>query len=367
MADNFDGVDDLNNAVTWSWDTNSSISDQATPVTIDEPELTIDKDALPIVATFGTPITFTLDIAHASSSTAPAYDVIVTDVLPAGLTYIDGSIVFTGLAPTSFNYDVNTFTLTFNWDVFPLGAASTIEFQAAFVGPSPVENAANVEWTSLEIDPGLGGIPVQRSPYNIYSTERWYDPADQTINDYAVRDTVTIILPDGLPLTGFKPGIQNVVPVQPVEKAYQNLDAMYLEIPKLGIYIPIMGIPYVEDDWDLTWLSDQAGYLEGSTYPGHVGNTAITSHTILADGTPGPFHELSQLSWNDEIILHIDGQKYVYLLRQNLQVYPNDFSTFIYDRYTWLTLITCSGYSDYTEEYLTRTLVKAVLVRTEPE
>ena len=367
IADNVNGVDDLNNFVTWSWDTNSSISDEATPVTIDEPELTIDKDALPAVATFGTPITFTLDIAHSSSSTAPAYDVIVTDVLPVGLTYIDGSLAFTGLGPTSYNYNPGTFTLTFNWDVFPLGAAATIEFQAAFVGPSPVENAANVEWTSLEIDPNLDGTPVQLSPYNIYATERWYDPADQTINDYAVRDAITIRLPEELPLTGFKPGVQNVVPVQPVEKAYHELDAMYLEIPKLGIDIPVMGIPYLDENWDLTWLSDQAGYLEGSTYPGHIGNTAITAHVILADGTPGPFHELSQLSWNDEIILHIDGQKYVYLLRQNLQVYPNDFSTFIYDRYTWLTLITCSGYSDYTEEYLSRTLVKAVLVRTEAE
>jgi len=365
IAENVDGVDDLNNNATWTWDTSSSISGEATPVTIDEPELTIDKDADPTVATLGSAIDFSLDIAHSSSSTAPAYDVIVTDVLPDGLAFIPGSITFTGLAPTSYNYDPFTYTLTFNWDVFPLLAEATINFQAAFVGPSPVINAANVEWTSLELDPGVGGIPVQRSPYNIHSTERWYDPLDQTINDYNVSDQIEISEPEELPLTGFIPGVQTVIPVQPAEKAYQTLDAMYLEIPKLGINIPIMGIPYVDNDWDLTWLSDQAGYLEGSTYPGHIGNTAITAHNILADGMPGPFYELSQLSWNDEIILHIDGQKYTYLLRQNLEVYPNDYSTFRYDGYTWLTLITCSGYSDYTEEYLSRTLVKAVLVSVE--
>ena len=124
IADNVNGVDDLNNAVTWSWDTNSSISDEATPVTIDEPELTIDKDALPAVATFGTPITFTLDIAHSSSSTAPAYDVIVTDVLPVGLTYIDGSLAFTGLAPTSYNYNPGNLYINLQLGCLPPGGGS---------------------------------------------------------------------------------------------------------------------------------------------------------------------------------------------------------------------------------------------------
>ena len=367
ISSNYNGVGNLNNRITWSWDSDSSITGEATPVTIDEPELTITKTARPTIATYGTPIDFTLEVSHANSSTAPAYDVILKDVLPTGLAFVPGSIVTTGLAPTSYDFDAGTTTMIFRWDVFPLAATSTINFQAAFVGPSPVVNEANVEWTSIEIDPVLN-VPVQRSPYNIHSTERWYDPLDQTINDYRVNDEVIIRLPESeLPLTGFSAGVNSEVPAQPVEKSYVDIGTMYLEIPKLGINIPIMGIPYVDENWDLTWLADQAGYLEGTTFPGQVGNTAITAHVVLADGTPGPFEELSSLIWGDKIILHMDGQKYIYELRHNLKVFPNDYSMFYYDGYTWLTLITCEGYDKYTDNYLYRTLVKAVLVKTELE
>ncbi|MBI9050869.1 MAG: DUF11 domain-containing protein [Anaerolineaceae bacterium] len=369
IASNSNGVDDLNNALTWSWDTISSISDEATPVTIDEPQLTISKRAQPTTAAYGTPIDFTLEISHAAISTAPAYDVILTDILPTGLAYIPLSATSTGLAPNDMInvYNPATSTLTFEWDVFPLAATSTINFQATFVGPSPVENEASVEWTSIEIDPQLDGTPVQLSPYNIHSTERWYDPLDQTINDYGVRDNVEIRTPAMLPLTGFAPDVASLIPAQPSEKAYFDLEPMYIEIPKLELYLPITGVPYVDDDWDLTWLADQAGYLEGTTFPGQLGNTALTAHVVLADGTPGPFAALSELAWGDQIILHMDGQKYIYELRHNLTVYPNDFSTFYYDGYTWLTLITCEGYNEYADDYLYRTLVKAVLVSTELE
>jgi LPXTG-site transpeptidase (sortase) family protein len=367
ISDNYNGVDNLNNTMTWSWDTTSSITASATPVRIEEPEMSIQKTALPTTATYGTPIDFTLEISHAAISAAPAYDVILTDVLPSGLEYVPGTLLVTGLPETSSNYDPATYTITVGWDEFPLAASATITFQAAFIGPSPVENEASVEWTSIEIDPQPSGDPVQRSTHNIHATERWYDPADQTINDYGANSAVSIALPEELPLTGFIPGVENVIPEQPAEKMYDELDTMYLEIPKLGLYMPITGVPYVDGEWDLTWLSDQAGYLEGSTFPGQVGNTAITAHVVLADGTDGPFHDLRSLLWGDEIILHMDGQKYTYELRHNLNVYPSDFSTFTYDGYTWLTLITCEGFNEYTETYDSRTLVKAVLVKTEFE
>ena len=370
IAANTNGIGDLNNHVTWTWDTISSISDEATPVEIDEPELVVEKTARPTTAMYGTPITFTLEVSHAAISAAPAYDVILTDVLPAGLAYIPLSATSTGLAPNDMDniYNPTTSTLTFEWDVFPLAATSTITFQATFVGPSPVANEASLEWTSIEIDPQLDGSPEQRSPYNIHSTERWYDPLDQTINDYRASDSVRIQTPDNnLPLTGFKLGESTVLPLQPEAKTYTDLGKMWLEIPKLKLKMPITGVPYVKNDWDLTWLSDQAGYLEGSTFPGQVGNTAITAHVVLADGTPGPFQSIDKLLWGDQIILHINGEKFIYELRQSINVLPSDYSLFRYDGYSWVTLITCDEYNKTTDTYLKRTLVKAVLVKTEVE
>ena len=368
IAANTNGVGGLNNAVTWSWDVNSSISDEATPVEIDEPQLNITKSANPSTAVYGTPITFTMEVSHALASTATAYDVLLTDGLPTGLAYIPGSESSVGLAPTSYSYNAATAVLTFIWNEFPLGATSTVTFQAAFIGPSPVVNAAGLEWTSIEIDPISPGVPVQRSTYNVNSTERRYDPLTVTINDYRAGDDARIEVPESnLPLTGFKPGESTVLPLQPEEKAYTEMGDMWLEIPKLKLKMPITGVPYVGSNWDLTWLSDQAGYLEGSTFPGQVGNTAITAHVVLADGTPGPFRSIEKLLWGDQIILHINGEKFIYELRQSINVLPSDYSLFRYDGYTWVTLITCDEYNKTTGTYLKRTMVKAVLVKTEVE
>ena len=94
---------------------------------------------------------------------------VVTDILPPELEYIPCSITFTGLAPTTPVAPAYcpgaTSNLIFEWDVFPLGATATITFNARLVN-TPAANTANVAWTSLPIDPGPGGVPVQLSTHN---------------------------------------------------------------------------------------------------------------------------------------------------------------------------------------------------------
>ncbi len=363
---NVNGVNNLNNSVTWTW-TGGSLVAEAPPLEITEPQLTIAKGADPLVAPYGAPITFTLSIAHSSLSTAPAYDVVVQDVLPPGLAFVPGSVSIDGLAPTFTLYDSATTTLTFTWDFFPLNATSEITFTALFVGPSPVTNASSVAWTSREIDPGLNGIPVQLSGYNIYSTERWYDPLDSIgINNYNAESSVVISAPgDGLPDTGFAPDRVTILPPQPAEKRYTSLGDMWLEIPALGLKMPVTGVPISTKGWDLTWLSNQAGYLSGTTFPGQVGTTGITGHVTLADGTPGPFRSLDKLFWGNQVILHADGYRYIYEVRESRTVLPRDLSVFKQDGYTWLTLVTCKGYVPWLDTYNYRLAVRAVLLRVE--
>jgi len=141
-----------------------------------------------------------------------------------------------------------------------------------------------------------------------------------------------------------------------------------LEVPDLGIEIPILGVPVQGDEWDVTWLSNQAGYLEGSAFPTFSGNTALTSHIHLADGSPGPFFRLGELRWGDEIILHAFGQRYVYEVRQVETVRPNDLSVLRHEELDWITLITCSGYDWQQEAYSSRLAVRAVRLKvTSPE
>ncbi|HET9912235.1 MAG TPA: sortase, partial [Anaerolineales bacterium] len=356
----------LTNNATWTW-TGGVLQATTPPVGVVEPDLTIDKNADVTKAPYGTPITFTLAIGHTIASSSTAYDVVITDVLPTGLGYVPGTLSFIGLAPTSSTYDPATFTLTFIWDEFPLAQTATITFQATFVGPAPVTNSANVFWSSLPIDP-VGGAPVVQSPYHPNSTERWYDPLDAAgINNYGARDSVTITVPP-MPKTGFAPGRITELPDQPDSYSYTDLGNFWIEVPALNVKLPIVGVPLTDaDGWNLTWLGSQAGWLEGTAYPTHPGNSAITAHAINAEGQPGPFADLSKLYWGQKVIVHLDGQKYIFEVRDVRFVWPDDKLAFRHEEYAWLTLITCKDFNESTNSYAQRVVLRAVLISVEEE
>jgi LPXTG-site transpeptidase (sortase) family protein len=166
-----------------------------------------------------------------------------------------------------------------------------------------------------------------------------------------------------LPSTGFAPGVKTELPPQPSYDAYNALGDLWLEIPRLGVKISIVGIPLGADgNWDLTWLSDQAGYLNGTAYPTHAGNSVLTGHVYLADGSPGPFVNLSSLHYGDQIIVHLGGQRYIYQVREDKIVTPDDSSVFQHEEYPWLTLVTCKDYNAITNTYAHRVAIGAVLI-----
>ncbi len=372
----------LNNSATVTW-LGGSLSSSAPNVNIVEPDLAIDKSATPSAGVpLGTPIQFTLTINHTSpQSTADAFDVVVTDILPSTLEYIPCSVTYTGWLPTSPAAPAYcpgaTNTLTFTWDTFPRGQVAVINFSARLVG-TPATNSASVFWTSLDIDPGAGGLPQLRSAHNSESTERWYDPTDN-VNVYSVSDSVTINAPDSdetagsasttklpviLPATGFAPGVITTLPEQPADKSYAATD-VWMEIPSQGIKMPIVGIPLVDGDWDLSWLSQEAGWLNGTAFPGWEGNSGLTGHVTLPNGKPGPFANLGGLKWGDRIIIHAYGEMYIYEVRENRTIKPYSVSVLKHEDDAWLTLITCKTYIESTNTYADRTAVRAVLVKVQ--
>ena len=358
VAGNVTGTD-LDNQATWSWDSGSADA-SAPPVTVVEPRLSLTKDADPKVALPDEPITFTLTLKHTPESRTNAYDVQLVDALPDEMSYVDGSLQSVGgVVPTSMNYDPATRTITVLWDVIPLGQEAQISFKATLTS-SPdevVTNTAIGEWSSLP-----GDVSDPQSQYNKFSTERYYDPNDP-VNNYGVIASVDVRM--GLPKTGFAPGRITSIPVQKV--AYDRLSGLVLEIPKLGLKLPIVGVPRNADGWDLTWLWNNAGWLEGTAFPTWAGNTALTAHVYLPNGEPGPFVNLYTLKWGDKVIIHANGERYIYEVRAVKRVKPNDISVLGHKERDWVTLITCEGFDEKTDAYRWRLVVQAVLVKVEPE
>jgi LPXTG-site transpeptidase (sortase) family protein len=382
----------LTNNVAWTW-AGGSVTVTASSVNIVEPDLVIQKTAIPSNnVAIGTPIQFTLTIAHTQQSTTDAFDVIVSDILPANLEYIPCTIQYGGLAPTDppapAYCPAATSNLIFSWDDFPLGQTATITFNARLLS-SPATNVASVEWTSLPIDPDINtGLPIRLSVHNDTSTERWYDPLDD-VDVYSVSASVTINAPAGgggggtgggggrdtdpsqevalpflIPVTGFAPNLTTVLPEQSAEKAYAATD-VWLEIPSLGVKTSIVGVPVVDGEWDVSWLWQEAGWLNGTAFPGWNGNSALTAHVNLSNGMPGPFSNLGSLKWGDRIIVHANGFVYTYEVRQNRTVSPYDRTVLKHEDDPWLTLITCKNYNEATNTYSSRVAVRAVLIKVE--
>ncbi|HEX9332937.1 MAG TPA: sortase, partial [Anaerolineales bacterium] len=345
-----------------------SLSASAPDVTIVEPDMSMAKSASPTTARAGQPISFTLLISHTTQSSADAHDVLVTDALPVGLSYVACSLSYSGLTPDSNKRpadpcNLGSTTLSFGWDSFPHGQTSTITFQATFTGAQQnVINTATAAWTSLPLDPA-GGMPVQLSTYNTQSTEREYDPGDP-VNAYLISDSVTIGFGNALPDTGFAPNKTTAISIQPLEKQYTATD-VWLEIASLGVKADIVGVPYVDGKWDVSWLWNQAGWLNGTAFPSWQGNSVISGHTYLSNGKAGIFANLSKLKWNDKIIIHLHGNKYIYTVQENKVVTPSDTSVLKHEENSWLTLLTCKTFNEKTNSYENRVAVRAILVSIE--
>ena len=207
-------------------------------------------------------------------------------------------------------------------------------------GTTSIENASGVH---------LNGGTDSHLDFTVQET----DTTDST------EDTNALVT---LPKTGFAKGHVTTLEAQPENKAYTET-AMMLEIPKLDVNIPIVGVPQREDAWDVTWLNQSAGYLVGSAFPTWAGNTVITGHVWDAYNQPGPFSELKSLNYGDQIQIEAWGLTYTYEVRESKLVTKKSVNKVLQtEEFDWVTLMTCEFYNPFSGDYLFRRAVRAVLV-----
>ncbi len=186
--------------------------------------------------------------------------------------------------------------------------------------------------------------------------------------DYTFDFTVTVPA-SYLPSTGFAPNRITSQPAQPANLAYSNLGDLWIEIPSLKVKTDIVGVPQSSNDWNVDWLGNSAGWLNGTAFPSWEGNSVLTAHVTDSNGLPGPFANIKNLKYGHQIIVHIDGAKYIFEVRNTRMVRPNttQFAFQHLEDHSYLTLITCQGYNPISDSYLFRRIVRAVLVDVQSE
>jgi LPXTG-site transpeptidase (sortase) family protein len=276
--------------------------------------------------TLGDTINYTVIVVNFGPDDAT--NVIFTDTLPAGQSLV--------VATASQGTCTGTTTIICDLGGLANGASANVVISVTVRSIGPTTNTGNV-------------IADQ------------YDPLF-TNNSAAV--SLTVAAPS-LPATGFAPGTVTNIPMgsHPVKELIAT--GLRLEIDKLNLSTSIVGVPLTEEGWDVTWLWNQVGYIEGTAFPTWPGNTALTGHVYRQDGFPGPFHRLSDLTWGDQIVIRAQGRAYTYEVRESRIVLPDDRSVIRHETYDWLTLITCQGYDDASDSYRLRRVIRAVLMDVE--
>jgi LPXTG-site transpeptidase (sortase) family protein len=162
-----------------------------------------------------------------------------------------------------------------------------------------------------------------------------------------------------IPVTGFAPDV--ITPLAENRPLYEAL-GMTIEIPDLHLNTSIVGVQIKDGHWDVSWLQDKLGWLNGTAYPTWKGNSVLTGHVVNADGKPGIFSRLKSLNVGEYIYVYSNGYRYTYQVKSNELVDPGDATALRHEKDSYLTLITCDTYDEKSATYSLRVAVHAKLV-----
>ncbi len=189
------------------------------------------------------------------------------------------------------------------------------------------------------------------------------DDKDQKPSDVAEGETAT---PPGPP--DIEPTSPLVMEFPPTPSPYvlpTPAGVRYLLIPKLAaqfqVPVPVVDVPMVDRQWDVSGLGFYVGWLEGTTWmdPGW-GNTVLAAHVQLGTNNPGPFWALGELVAGDEIIVIEGTIQRRFVVAETEAVAPDDWTVTAPTNEPTLTLITCTNWDNNFGIFAQRMVVRAV-------
>ena len=130
-------------------------------VSLREPDLALTKTVNKTAdLQIGDILKYTLTASHTGTSTRPAYELNLTDVMPAGISFLN----YTS-SPTPNATAFSGQNLRWNYNAVPAAQSVTIEYLARVSGPvimgTPLKNDGRINWTSTR-----GANPDERSGKN---------------------------------------------------------------------------------------------------------------------------------------------------------------------------------------------------------
>lgn len=179
---------------------------------------------------------------------------------------------------------------------------------------------------TADFDPNMG-------TFNLTSAGNFDIFISKLGNDIVPTPTTT---PSGtntvssLPKTGFAPNKITALPAQPTNLAHSNLGSIWLEIPSQNIQSKIVGVPKIRNSWDVKWLNNDTGWLNDTAFPTWKGNSVLTGHVTNASGLPGPFNNIKNLKYGDQIIVHLFDEQYIFEVR-NTRLGSPYFTSFAFE------------------------------------
>ncbi|MBI5964972.1 MAG: hypothetical protein HY863_15950, partial [Chloroflexi bacterium] len=138
-----------------------------------EPVLNVAKSADDSAWIYGQTVTFTLTLTHEAASLSDAFDIVVTDIIPTGLTYLGGISAPAGWTTDATAAPTLTWTCsTANGCSLPLAGSAALTYQVtvdsppdpnALLGDATATNTASMIWTSLPGDNNPGNPAGERN------------------------------------------------------------------------------------------------------------------------------------------------------------------------------------------------------------
>lgn len=292
----------LSNSATFSGTGIPPATPPGVDVTVTEPRLVVSKSVDDATADLGQTLTYTVTIQHSGSSTAPAYDLILRDALPAGATLNTGSINVTGATIGANTSTTSLLALTF--DQLNVGGTITITYMAtvgtaAALSGTNLDNNARLYWDSTAVDTGTntalnGGTDGDAD--RDYGATTGFTEAPTPSPDDPAQDTVRVTV-NANTITGF---VYRDVNTNGVFDAGTDTPIQGVTVTLVGTTIFSQSIGPVTATTDATGAytfsnvapgtyslteTQPAGFVDGIETAGNFGGT--TNNALNADTITG--------------------------------------------------------------------------------